>query len=462
MNSACPSEVTDARATPSRRALAWQRLAERLGSLAALGWLALAVVVLWFLPADSVRVRGAAAEALAMGHDYAREHIVLCLIPALLIAGAIRVLLSPSAVLRFLGPGASRPLAYATAAVSGAILSVCSCTILPLFAGIWQLGAGLGPATTFLFSGPAINLLAIVLTARVLGLELGIARAVSAVVLSVLIGLAMSRWFRSEASPAGEAAAADGGEAHDPAATRAAATLVGALAGVLVFANWSVAEPSGLFGAVASVKWYLTGAFALAVGWVVVRHFAVPWAAASATALATLAAALAVPSHPELAMLVATAGLTLGLLAGGERALAWLDATWELARQIVPLLLIGVVVAGFLLGRPGHEGLIPSSWVAGSVGGSSLLATLAASLAGALMYFATLTEVPILQGLLGSGMGQGPALALLLAGPALSLPSLLALRPLLGTKKTLAYLALVVVLSTLVGYGFGLVAGRWA
>lgn len=133
----------------------------------------------------------------------------------------------------------------------------------------------------------------------------------------------------------------------------------------------------------------------------------------------------------------------------------WFEQSWSFAKQILPLLLIGVLIAGFLLGRPGHEGVIPSEWISAAVGGNSLQANLFASVFGAFMYFATLTEIPILQGLLGNGMGQGPALALLLAGPALSLPNMLVIRSIIGTKKTIIFVSLVVVMSTISGMIFG-------
>lgn len=430
------------------------RCRERFGRWVALLGLTAGVAALWWLPADTPRVREAAAEALALAHEYARRHVVLCLVPALYLAGGLRVLLSPATVMRYLGSEAPRPIAYATAAVGGTVLTVCSCTVLPLFAGIWRLGAGLGPATTFLFAGPAINVLAIVLTARVLGVELGVGRATAALFLSVLVGLAMAWWFRADANATGRAATPSA-SAHEVTSPGAGARSLCLLLGILVLANWGSADSGGWYGWVGGAKWWLAAACGLALAAELTRRLAVSRWVMLATAGVTAVVAWAMPATPEAAFLVATAGLALGLLTGDDRAVAWWDDTYELARQLIPALLVGVLLAGFLLGRPGHEALVPPEWVTHVVGGSSLGASLLAAAAGALMYLATLTEVPVLEGLLGSGMGHGPALAMLLAGPAISLPSLLALRSVLGTRKTLAYFLLVVGLSAMAGYLFG-------
>jgi len=372
-----------------------------------------------FLPVESVRVQGAIYEAFAMLHEYARDHVLLCLVPAFFIAGAISVFVSQAAVMRYLGADASRWVAYPVAAVSGTILAVCSCTVLPLFSGIHRRGAGLGPATAFLYSGPAINVLAIVLTARVLGFELGLARATGAIGFSVAIGLLMHFIFRADER---ERAAAAPALTHPPASRRLwqDGVYFAGLVGVLVFANWGRPVGSGdggLWAGLFAAKWVLAALF-----------------------LAALAAAIAFWfSRDELR--------------------TWVDATWGFAAQMLPLLFGGILLAGFLLGRPGHEGVIPSARVAALVGGNSLFANFFAAFAGAFMYFATLTEVPIVEGLLGSGMGRGPALALLLAGPALSLPSMLVIRSVLGTRKTIVYVALVVVLSTAAGLAYGVYTG---
>ncbi len=387
-----------------------------------LKWFAVVAVfaAAWFLPVDRLPVEGprlqsALVEALAMLHEYARDHVLLCLVPAFFIAGGISVFVRQAAVMRYLGPAASKWVAYPVASVSGTILAVCSCTVLPLFAGIHMRGAGLGPATAFLYAGPAINVLAIILTAQVLGPELGIARAVGAVVFAVVIGLLMHAIFRKdEAARAGAAAGSQPAEEPRRALWQDA-SFFASMVGVLVFANWGKPPEgeSGLFATVHSVKWILTAASLVGLGVMVRRWF------------------------------------------DRDELVEWVDSTKTFAMQILPLLFGGVLVAGFLLGRPGHEALIPSTWIASLVGGNSIGANLFAAVSGALMYFATLTEVPILQGLLGSGMGKGPALTLLLAGPALSLPSILVIRGVLGNRKTLTFVGLIVALSAVAGWLYG-------
>lgn len=377
-------------------------------------------VASWFLPVALLptggpRIQGAAVEALAMLHEYAREHVLLCLVPAFFIAGGISVFVRQAAVMRYLGPTASKWVAYPVASVSGTILAVCSCTVLPLFAGIHMRGAGLGPATAFLYSGPAINVLAIILTARVLGMELGIARALGAVVFAVVIGLLMQALFRKDEAARAQAAGRTQSSQKPRRDLWQDALFFAAMVGVLVFANWGRPPEgeAGFFAAVHGVKWVLAGASLAGLGWMIWRWF----------------------DRDELK--------------------EWVGSTGTFALQILPLLFGGVLVAGFLLGRPGHEGLIPSAWIASLVGGNSLGANLFAAFSGALMYFATLTEVPILQGLTGAGMGKGPALALLLAGPALSLPSMLVIRGVLGTRKMLTYVVLVSGLSAMAGWLYG-------
>jgi uncharacterized membrane protein YraQ (UPF0718 family) len=368
----------------------------------------------YYAPFAHPRMQSAILEAFAMLQDYARQHVLTCLVPAFFIAGGISAFISQGSVMRYLGPKANRVLAYGVASVSGTILAVCSCTVLPLYAGIAQRGAGVGPAAAFLYSGPAINVLAIILTARVLGFELGVARAVGAVAFSVVIGLVMAVLFKDEAPAAGPDPFASAEEGGGRPLWQDASTIF-AMVAVMVFASWGKpAEPVGFFNAVHAVKWPLAGASLLAL---------------------------------------------LGMLAAWFKAdelSLWTDASWGFAKQIFPLLLGGVFAAGLLMGRPGLDhGLIPDRWVAELVGGNSLKSNLLASVAGALMYFATLTEVPILQGLLGSGMGKGPALALLLAGPSLSLPSMVVLNSVMGTRKMLTYVGLVVGLSTAAGMLYG-------
>ena len=413
---------------------------------------------LYFLPLGTARFDAALDESLYLARDYAREHIVLCLLPAFWIAGAIAAFISQASVIRYLGPKANPTLAYGVASVSGTILAVCSCTVLPLFAGIYRMGAGLGPASAFLYSGPAINVLAIVLTAKILGMELGMARAISAVLFSIVIGLLMARLFRGEQQQRTAAMA----ELPVPDATRPlwqTALFFASMVLVLVFANWAnPRQPDGVFATVFAVKWPLTAIAGLAFAGMAWRWIGLPGKRLLLSILAVTSTAFAAPAHPELAMLVAVAGLAISTCGQAGEAGEWFEQTWSYAKLIFPLLIGGVLVAGFLLGRPGHEALIPGDWIASAVGGESLLATFFAALSGVLMYFATLTEVPILQGLLASGMGKGPALALLLAGPALSLPSMLVLSSILGWKKTLTFASLVVLLATITGWVFGLIA----
>jgi uncharacterized membrane protein YraQ (UPF0718 family) len=412
-------------------------------------------LLFFFLPIDSVRFSHSVIESLALAKWYAQEHVLLCLVPAFFIAGAVSVFVSQGSVMKYLGAGARKILSYGVASVSGSILAVCSCTVLPLFAGIWKRGAGLGPAIAFLYSGPAINVLAIILTARILGPEIGAARAVGAVVFSIVIGLFMHLIFRKQE----EAKVAAAIHMPEPEVDRPlwqTTLLFTAMVGFLISATWGRPEQAGGFwAAVFAVKWLLTGGFAVLLGFMMVRWMGVKPYKLIVAGIVVLILALAIPQQPLMAF---SAGLiafvALMTTTRGETE-SWFIATWDFAKQIMPLLLAGVLVAGLLLGRPGAEGLIPSSWISGLVGGNSLWANLFASVVGAFMYFATLTEVPILQGLIGAGMGKGPALALLLAGPALSLPNMLVIRSVLGTQKTVAFVALVVVMATISGLIFG-------
>ncbi len=378
-------------------------------------WIAALFLAIFYLPVGAPRFNGAVNEALSLAKWYAREHVLLCLVPAFFIAGAIAVFVSKASVMKYLGARASKPLAYGVASVSGSVLAVCSCTVLPLFAGIYRMGAGIGPATAFLYSGPAINILAIVLTARILGPGLGVARAAGAVLFSIVIGLVMHVLFRAEENAKASAQAAMP-SIEVPRPLWKNALYFASMAGFLVFANWArPRETSGAWFAIYAAKWIVAFACLAGLG----------------------------------------ASIFLLLRMTRKEAGEWLEATWGFAKQIMPLLLAGVLVSGFLLGRPGNEGIVPSDWVSGAVGGNSLRANLFASIAGAFMYFATLTEVPIVQGLLGSGMGKGPALALLLAGPALSLPSMIVIKSIMGTRKAAAYILLVIILSTVTGLIYG-------
>jgi uncharacterized membrane protein YraQ (UPF0718 family) len=416
-------------------------------------WAVAIFLALYNLPVGNGRFDAAVGEALALTRWYAREHVLLCLVPAFFIAGGISVFVSQASVMRYLGAGARKVTAYGVAAVSGTVLAVCSCTVLPLFAGIYGMGAGLGPATAFLYSGPAINALAIILTARVLGVEIGVARAVGAVVFSVVIGLAMHGLFRRAENERRLAAAALPVEDDARPLAQTALTFA-AMVAVLVFANWGGAG-EGFFGRVHAIKWWLTTAAGAGLGLAMIAWYGLRWWKAVVVAGAALASAVIRPDDPVTAFTVATLAFGWAVATSRGELAEWFAASWGFAKQILPLLLFGVLVAGLLLGRPGHEGLIPSRWIAGAVGGNSPVANLFAAVSGAFMYFATLTEVPILEGLMGSGMGKGPALALLLAGPAVSLPSILVLRTIMGGRRTAAYIALVIVLSAFIGTIFG-------
>jgi uncharacterized membrane protein YraQ (UPF0718 family) len=373
----------------------------------------------YYIPWSNETIRQSGLEAFMMLQEYAREHVLTCLIPAFFIAGAIAVFVSQGAVLKYFGATASKVLSYSVASVSGTILAVCSCTVLPLFAGIYTRGAGIGPATAFLYSGPAINVLAIVLTARILGWELGLARAVGAVLFAVLAGLLMAFFFRKDD------AARAAGEIYLPDEENRGRSLwqdglyMLTMVLILIFAAFArpAAGSTGLWPAIFAAKWYIT-----------------------------------------VALLIVLALMLKGWFQQEERV-NWVQSTWGFMKQIFPLLGAGVLVAGFMLGRPGHSALIPEHYIQSLVGGNSLWANLFAAVSGALMYFATLTEVPILQGLIGAGMGKGPALSLLLAGPALSLPNMLVIGGIMGVKKTVTFCVIIVVLSTVAGMTYGMFAG---
>lgn len=410
----------------------------------------------YYLPVGTERFNHAVIESLELVKWYAREHVLLCLVPAFFIAGAIGVFVSQGAVMRYLGPKAEKWIAYLVASVSGSILAVCSCTILPLFAGIYKMGAGLGPASAFLYSGPAINIMAIVLTARVLGMEIGIARAVGAIGLSIVIGICMHLIFRREEQEKARMAA-ELVEMESGRPLWQNVLYIGSMIAILVFANLGKSEDSGaLWNALWSVKWYMTSLAALVLGFMLIRYYGMIWWKLLCVAVPVIALAILFPEIPLLAF---TAGfLGIGFVTSTEREgelRSWFESSWDFAKKIMPLLLFGVLIAGLLLGRVGQEGLIPSEYVGKLVGGNSLLSNFFAAFAGAFMYFATLTEVPILEGLIGAGMGKGPALALLLAGPALSLPNMLVINSVMGCRKTVVFVSLVILFSTLLGYLYG-------
>lgn len=434
-----------------------------------LAWIIIVFAAVFFLPLGSERFMTAVDATLDLAKWYAREHVILCLLPAFFIAGVIAVFVSQGSVIKYFGANAKKWLSYTVAAISGGILAVCSCTILPLFTSIYKRGAGLGPAIAFLYSGPAISILSIILTARILGVEMGIARVIGAVLFSVVIGLLMAFIFRKEEKAKRE----EQMNIVPPPEKRPVwqtSFHFFTLVLILVFANWGAptASDRGLWSAIFTYKWYITGALALVLCWSLVKILKLRplWVmlGALATAAAALLANLFIAEAklvPLVPMVVAIASLALILLYDrrDEENREWALASWGFAKQILPLLAIGVVTAGFLLGST-HDntaiaGIIPNRWIEWAVGGNSLLSNFFASFTGAFMYFATLTEVPIIQGLLASGMGKGPALALLLAGPSLSLPNMLVIRGVLGTKKTIVYVALVIVMATLSGFVFG-------
>ena len=413
-------------------------------------------LICYYLPVGTERFNQAAIESLELVKWYAREHVLLCLVPAFFIAGAIGVFVSRGAVMRYLGPKAKKWIAYLAASVSGSILAVCSCTILPLFAGIYKMGAGLGPASAFLYSGPAINIMAIVLTARVLGIELGIARAVGAVGLSIVIGVCMHLIFRREELEKARMAA-DFADAESGRPLWQNVLFIGSMIAILVFANLGKSEDSGaLWTAFWRVKWYLTSLAALVLGFTLVRYYGMKWWKLVCVVIPVLVLAILFPDKPLLAFTAGFLGVGAFTSTEKEGELGnWFETSWDFAKKIMPLLLFGVLIAGLLLGRVGHEGLIPSEYVGKLVGGNTLLSNFFAAFAGAFMYFATLTEVPILEGLIGAGMGKGPALALLLAGPALSLPNMLVINSVMGSRKTVVFVSLVIFFSTLLGYLYG-------
>lgn len=432
-------------------------------------WIIAVFAAVFFLPLESGRFMTAIDATLDLAKWYAQEHVILCLLPAFFIAGVIAVFVSQGSVLKYFGANAKKWLSYTVAAVSGGILAVCSCTILPLFTSIYKRGAGLGPAIAFLYSGPAISILSIILTARILGIEMGIARTVGAILFSVVIGLAMAFIFRKEEKAKKE----EQMNIVPPPEKRPmwqTSLHFFTLVLILVFANWGApaASDTGLWYNIFTYKWYITGGLSLLLCWSLVRilKLRVLWVAlgVAVTIVSIVLANLFIGNAklvPLVPMIVAITALSVILLfdkQDGENR-EWAFASWGFAKQILPLLAIGVVTAGFLLGST-HDntsiaGIIPNSWIEWAVGGNSLLSNFFASFTGAFMYFATLTEVPIIQGLLASGMGKGPALALLLAGPSLSLPNMLVIRGVLGTKKTVVYVALVIVMATISGFVFG-------
>ena len=419
-------------------------------------------LIAYLLPLADPKYSTAIVEAFKLLQWYARNHTLACVLPALFIAGGIITFLSQASVMRYLGPKSNKIAAYSVASVAGTVLAVCSCSVLPMFAGIWKMGAGLGPASAFLYSGPAINILAIFLTARVLGLDIGLWRALGAIGFSFLVGLGMAVLFRREEQHKLEVAM----RMPDPPPSRRrgwqSGLLLACMIGFLVFSDWfnpgdaivkrtdgtevrgvvlqemrdevmiQVQESVGSIRAgerLTLAKAEIAG-IDEAKSWVM-DVFHVRWYVAGA-------------------MLVAIALMTWGWVDRTEFK-AWMSNTWGFAKLLIPLLFGGVFVVGFI------SALLPDKQIGQLVGDNGLRANFVASLVGALFYFATLTEVPITQALMEHGMAKGPVVALLLAGPALSLPNMLVLGKIMGIKKTAAFCGLIVVMATITG----MIAGRF-
>lgn len=419
-------------------------------------WIVALFLFAFFLPLQNSQFRQSIFDALALTKWYAQEHVLLCLIPAFFIAGTIAVFFSQASVIKYFGAGTKKWISYAIASVSGSVLAVCSCTVLPLFSGIYKQGAGLGPAIAFLYSGPAINILAIILTARVLGMPLGIARVIGAIFFAIIIGLIMHYLYRKEESEKAKAQLAMPTEKNIRPFRQTAFHFV-VLVGILVFATWGEpADSTGFWAVISSYKWILVIFFSLLLMYSLINILNIRWWHVGTGAIAVLLSGLLLPGQTMITFSVGVIALSVILSLNPGEPEEWMSETWGFAKQILPLLGAGVLVAGFLLGMPGSSGgIIPNHWISSMVGGNSLSANLFASIVGAFMYFATLTEIPILQGLIANGMGQGPALALLLAGPAVSLPNLLVIQNVMGTQKTLVFLGLVVIMATICGMIFG-------
>jgi uncharacterized protein len=410
----------------------------------------------YFMPIENESFSGAIIAAFDLAKWYAQEHVLLCLIPAFFIAGVIAVFVSQTAVIKYFGAKAKKWVAYSVASVSGTVLAVCSCTILPLFSSIHKRGAGLGPAIAFLYSGPAINILAIILTARILGLELGIARIIGAVVFSIVIGLIMSFIYRKEEKEKADAQMAIPDMPEERPMWQTSLHFF-ILVAILVFVNWGKPDAAdGFWYFMFANKWFITSIFGIGFALSMIYIIRVKKLYVILGTLAVIISALFFYNNPTIPFLVAVIATTVALTFSEDEPNQWLGETWGFTKQIMPLLGVGVLVAGFLLGsQNGNNGIIPNAWIANLVGGNSLFSNFFASITGAFMYFATLTEIPILQGLINSGMGKGPALALLLAGPALSLPNMLVIRGVIGTQKTVVYVTLVVIMATISGLIYG-------
>jgi uncharacterized membrane protein YraQ (UPF0718 family) len=425
-------------------------------------WMAAFFLFAFLMPVEGTRFRGAIMAMFDLTKWYAREHVILCLLPAFFIAGVIAVFISQAAVLKYFGAKAKKWVAYTVASVSGTILAVCSCTVLPLFSSIHKRGAGLGPAIAFLYSGPAINILAIILTARILGFEMGLARVVGAVAFAVVIGSVMSFIYRKEEKLKREEQV-NFPDMPEKRPMWQTAFHFFTLVLILVFANWGKPGEGVTDGGwywIWANKWYITSGFGILLVFSLIYILRIKWLYVLIAVVVTAVSAF-LTSSPMVPVVVGIAGISIITLLDKREPenREWVISTWDFAKQILPLLAIGVLIAGFLLGSTHDDtqmaGVIPADWVAKLVGGNSVFSNFFASIVGAFMYFATLTEVPILQGLIGAGMGKGPALALLLAGPSLSLPNMLVIRGVMGTQKTVVYVLLVIIMATISGLIFG-------
>ncbi len=355
--------------------------------------------------------------------DYLSAHVLTCLIPAFFIAGAIAVFVSKQGVLKYFGANTKKYISYSVASISGAILAVCSCTVLPLFTGIYKRGAGIGPASAFLFSGPAINVLAIVLTAQVLGYSIGLARAVSAVLMAVVIGLLMAFIFRKE-------------EREKKNDNNMFATQTG--------------EEDNKRPIWISLLFFVSLVLILVIGAASAEY--IPW----------------VPKLAIVYILTLIVSVLLIFYYTRDEVKEWGRETWSLTKKIFPILLVGVFIVGIIGGIAAYllPGADPANAigvaVAPYIGGNDIFSCLFASVIGAILYMPTLLEVAIVGDLFGYSaglMGGGPALALLLAGPSLSLPNMVVITKVMGKKKAFVYFALVILVATIVGFTYGLIFG---
>jgi len=417
----------------------------------------------YFIPFHHPKVSNAVMEAFRLLQWYALHHTLACVVPAMFIAGAISTFLSKASVMHYLGPRSNRAVAYGVASVSGMVLAVCSCSVLPMFAGIYSMGAGLGPASAFLYSGPAINVLAVFLSARVLGVGLGVARALGAIVFAVVIGLLMHFFFRRGEKQRSETMMQMPEPPQTPRRLWQTALYFLCMILFLVFSDWYNTNDVTITMRDGTVI-EATVRYALRDSMDIQEHGADGHVAGGIRRLsrADIASVAYEPSfvmriHSVKWQLAGAMGVALLLMLWRwftrDEIKEWLQATWDFGLLIVPLLFAGVFVTGLV------GGLIPEKVVAGLVGGNSVGANFTASFVGMIWYFATLTEIPIVEMLTRLGMGRGPALSLLLAGPALSLPSILVIYKVVGVRKTAVFCALTVVMSTLVGWLFGTVAG---